>query len=210
MSEPSVPSAPGNDTAADSPGASSADESTARRTSFPWPARVALVAAAGLVVGGAAFTAYEVVTALDPPDPLPAVAEDEDESPSERRTTPLTGTAQPEDAEADGEEQAAESAGEAPARGPGDAAGTSGGAAEPGGGGASPGALSEGDPGWVDPRKEILEEMLNTPQDRPPMEPQITQEELDALREAAEADVVVQVPELDYSEFYEVAPDTRP
>ena len=30
------------------------------------------------------------------------------------------------------------------------------------------------------------------------------------MTEAAEADVVVQVPELDHSEYYEVAPDTRP
>ncbi|GAA1456114.1 hypothetical protein NE857_06955 [Nocardiopsis exhalans] len=191
MPEPSVPPAPGND----EPAASAADGATAPRTPFSWPARAALAAAAGLVVGGAAFTATEVAAAFNPPAPAPSVAEDEEGSSSERRTTPLTGTAEPEDAQGQGESedgQAGEHTADTPEQAPG--AQGPGGATVPETGGGAPGNLSEGDPGWVDPRKEILEEMLNTPQDRPPMEPQITQEELDALREAAEAEAVVEVP----------------
>ena len=200
MPEPTVPSAPGND----EPAAPSPDETTAPLVPFSWPARAALAAAAGLVVGGAAFTATEVAAALSPPVPAPTVAEEGEGSSPERRTTPLTGTAESEDARGPGEseaEQAAEHTADTPERFSGPQG--SGGAAPPETGGGAPGTLSEGDPGWVDPRKEILEEILNTPQDRPPMEPQITQEELDALREAAEADVVVQVPEPDYSEYYD-------
>lgn len=193
MPEPTASSAPGSDAPADS----TADETSEPRTPFSWPARVALVAAAGLVAGGVAFTANEVAAALAPSAPYPAVAEEDDETPSERRTTALTGTAQPEDPEgSEGAEntegtegeQGAEYAGDAPAQG---ADGTAG---APGGGEPAPGPLSEGDPGWVDPREEILEGILNTPQDRSPMEPQITQEELDAMREAAEAEVETVVP----------------
>ncbi|GHC93416.1 hypothetical protein GCM10007079_42790 [Nocardiopsis terrae] len=206
MPEPTASPVPGSD----EPAAPAADETTAPRTPFSWPARVALVASVGLVVGGAAFTATEVAAALSPPSPAPSVAEDEEEGPSERRTTPLTGTAgseEPRDTEGAEGEQAAEHAADPPKQASGEQG--PGGSTPPETGGGAPGALSEGDPGWVDPREEILEEMLNTPQERPPMEPQITQEELDALREAEEADAVVQVPEPDYSEFLEVAPDAR-
>lgn len=202
MSEPSVPFASGNDDSH----ACAADE-TRTPASFSWPARVALGAAAGLVVGGTAFAATEVAAAFNPPSPAPNVAEDEERTSSERRTTPLIGTAEPEDAEesaeADGSRggQTDEHAADTPEQGSGGQGSAD--AAVPETGGGAPGTLSEGDPGWVDPRKEILEEMLNTPQDRPPMEPQITQEELDALREAAEADAQVHLPELDYSEYYE-------
>ncbi|GAA1082031.1 hypothetical protein [Nocardiopsis metallicus] len=190
MPEPSVPSAPGNDEPA-----AAADGATAPRTPFSWPARAALAVAAGLVVGGAAFTATGVAAALNPPSPGPSVAEDEEGSPPERRTTPLTGTADPEDAQVHREseaDQAGEHTADTPEQAPG--AQGPGGATIPETGGGAPGTPSEGEPGWVDPRKEILEETLNTPQDRPPMEPHITQEELDALREAAEAEAVVEVP----------------
>lgn len=193
MPEPTASSAPGSD----DPAVSAADETTAPRTPFSWPARVALVAAAGLVVGGAAFTAHEVAAALTPSSPSPAVAEEDDETSSERRTTALTGTAQPEDAENSedaGSAEGEQAAGQAPAQGADGTAGTPGGAGASAGGGPAPGTLSEGDPGWVDPRKEILEGILNTPQDRPPLEPLITQEELDAMREAAEAEVETVVP----------------
>lgn len=198
MPEPSVPSAPGSDR----PATVVADGAAASRTPFSWPARVVLVAAAGLVVGGAAFTANEVAAALTPPAPAPAVAEEDAEADSERRTTALTGIGQPEGPEGPEGEQAAEHAGAAPAQGADGTAGAPGGGGVPGGGPA-PGAPSEGDPGWADPRKEILEGILNTPQDRPPLEPLLTQEELDAMREAAEAEADPVKAEPDYSEFYE-------
>ncbi|MGW5880204.1 hypothetical protein ACWFMI_27025 [Nocardiopsis terrae] len=203
MPEPTASPVPGSD----EPAAPAADETTAPRTPFSWPARVALVVSAGLVVGGAAFTATEVAAALSPPGPASSVAEDEEEGPSERRTTPLTGTAESEEPQgtegAEGE-QVAEHAADTPNQTSGEQG--PGGATPPETGGGSPGTLSGGDPGRVDPREEILEEMLNTPQERPPMEPQITQEELDALREAEEADAVVRVPEPDHAELHEVAP----
>ena len=148
----------------------------------PWPGRVALTACAGLVVGAVAYGAVEVSAALNPPPPTLSESADEP-STSERTVTPLLRSDEPE--EAHGGEAVA------PAGDPAPVGGQEAAPAAP----AQPGPPAEGDPGWVDPRGEILDEILNTPQDRPPMEPLITQEELDAMTQEAESAVVPQTPD---------------
>ncbi|MGW9555056.1 hypothetical protein ACWGSK_11155 [Nocardiopsis sp. NPDC055551] len=160
------------------------DGSAHARPRSPWPGRVALTACAGLVVGAVAYGAAEVSAALNPPAPTPSESADEP-SDSERTVTPLLHPDEPE------EEHVAEEAHHGEAVAPaGDPAPGGGQEAEP----AAPAPPAEGDPGWVDPRGEILDEILNTPQDRPPMEPLITQEELDAMTQEAESAVVPQTP----------------
>jgi hypothetical protein len=161
----------------------------------PWPARLALVAAAGLVVGGVAFAAVEIASALSGPAAAPeSEAGPTAESSSERRTTPLTG---PDPAvPADEEAGAGGAAGAGTGAREDGTAGTSvagGGAPDSGAGTGSP--VTGGDaPGGTDPRAEILDDMLNSPQERPPMEPLVSQEDVDAEREAAEAGVEPVVP----------------
>ena len=150
----------------------------------PWPARAALTACAGLVVGALAYGVVEGSAALTPTSPTVPESADEP-STSERMVTPLLSPDEPEEERVAGEERSGEAV--VPADAPAPAGGQ--GAAP-----AAPAPPEEGDPGWIDPRREILDEILNTPQERPPMEPLITQEELDAMTQEAESAVVPQTP----------------
>ncbi|NYH53630.1 hypothetical protein HNR06_003219 [Nocardiopsis arvandica] len=156
-------------------------------TPMPWSARCALVAAAGLVVGGAAYGTVEVVSALSPSEPVApsdsAGPGTDEPTESERRTVsllpdPAEEAEAPEEAEAVGDAGGSAVAVDPGTEGAGGAAGTSGGTS----GGTAPG-------NGADPRGEILEELLNSPQPRPPMEPLVDQEDIDAERESAEAEV---------------------
>ncbi|WP_150237382.1 hypothetical protein [Nocardiopsis quinghaiensis] len=149
--------------------------------SMPWPARCALAAGVGLVVGGFVYGTMEVVSALPSSGPVaPSDSADPgagEPTESERRTVSLLpGPAEeaetPEEAEAVGG-----SGGSAAAVDPG-TEGTAGGTS----GGTAPGS-------GADPRGKILEELLNSPQPRPPMEPLVDQEDIDAERESVEAEV---------------------
>ncbi|WP_067602586.1 hypothetical protein [Nocardiopsis listeri] len=154
------------------------------RNRSPWPARVALTACAALVVGAVVYGAAEVSAALNPPSRAPAESADEP-STSERTRTTLLSPDEPEEERVAEEEPGGEAV--APAGSGAPAGGQETAPAPP----ASPG---EDDPGRIDPRREVLDEILDTPQERPPMEPLITQEELDAMTQEAESAVVPQTP----------------
>ncbi|WP_150252807.1 hypothetical protein [Nocardiopsis deserti] len=185
----------------------STEETGPVRVPNPWPARCALVAAAGLVVGGLTYGTVAVAAALTPPAPAAspesAGSEAREDGDSERRTVSLLPDPA-EEAEASQETADTEGPGGSDAAadpGPGTAsggAGTSGGTSG-GTGGAAP-------EGGVDPREEILEGILNSPQPRPPIVNEWDQERLDEYREQQEDAVVPEVVEPDpedYAEFYD-------
>lgn len=167
--------------------AEASSETGPREGSGSWPVRCALVAAASLVVGGIAYGAVEVAAAFSPADSTGSseAAESEEREPedSERRTVSLL----PED----GQEETAstESTGRTEGFGVGQENPAGGEGASTGSPGAPDGGVT--DPGSeVDPRREILEGILNSPQPRPPLEPLVTQEDVDAEREALEAEAL--------------------
>ncbi|WP_159941874.1 MULTISPECIES: hypothetical protein [unclassified Nocardiopsis] len=177
----------------ETPSRASAEESRPLRAPSPWPARCALLAFAGLVVGGVAYGAVEVASALSPPEP--AASPEGADTPaggsdgSGRRTVSLL--PEPEEEPVSAAEDGGSSAQGADASGGAAGTGDTGSAAG-GGSGQSGGASSED---GADPRGEILHELLNSPQPRPPLEPLVSQEEVDAEREAIEAQVEPRVAE---------------
>ncbi|MEU0488738.1 hypothetical protein ABZ249_05880 [Nocardiopsis sp. NPDC006139] len=124
-----------------------------------WAARVALVAAAGLVVGGTAYLGVEVADAFAPAATTGAAESGPDRDTGERRTTPLL--ADPGEGAPQGTGAGPEAGGEAaaPAQGPVDAPVE----------GTAPADGSGGTSGGEDPRAQILDDILNTPQERPPL-----------------------------------------
>lgn len=155
-----------------------------RRGSGSWPVRCALVAAASLVVGGVAYGAVEVASALSATTSAgpsePSGPQEREAEGSERRTVSLLPEAGPE------ETASPESTWRTEGADTGEEGTAGGGGASTGGTGAPDAEVpARGD--GVDPRREILEGILNSPQPRPPLEPLVTQEDVDAEREAREA-----------------------
>ncbi|MBB6120324.1 hypothetical protein [Nocardiopsis algeriensis] len=151
----------------------------------PWPVRVALLASAGVVAAGIAYGAAGTVSALNPP-PAPPTTSEEDGPPPERVTTSLLPSPS-EEAEETEEAEEPRAAQEAPAAGT--APGTGGGDSGSSGGGTG-GSVPQSGEGGADPREQILNDILNSPQPRPPLENLCDQACVDAHREAQEEAVV--------------------
>ncbi|MDT0331925.1 hypothetical protein [Nocardiopsis lambiniae] len=167
----------------------SPDTPAPRARPNPWPARVALIAAAGLVVGGVAYAGVEIADAFTPATTSPDVSAAETaRDPGERRTTSLI--ADP--AEETAQETATDPAPGGEAEPPAGGGGTNGASAD----GTVPTGTTNGGTG-EDPRKEILHGILTTPQERPPLHNPCDQACVDAERERLEADVEPVVVEFD-------------
>ncbi|WP_306367635.1 hypothetical protein [Nocardiopsis sp. CC223A] len=146
----------------------------------PWGARTVLVAAAGLVVGGTAYLGVEVADAFAPAATAEVTETEPEQGTGERRTTSLL--ADPE--ESAPQETVADSAvgGDttAPAQGP---------VGPPAEGTAPAGGGGDGTSDGEDPREQILDDILNTPQERPPLVNDCDQACVDAHTAREEEDV---------------------
>ncbi|MGW9351279.1 hypothetical protein [Nocardiopsis flavescens] len=167
------------------PGTGARDEgrerdATAAARENPWVVRAALAAAAGLVVGGTAYLGVEVAAAFAPPVPAGASEPDRDRGAGERRTTPLL---------ADPAEEVPEETAADPAAGGGTAVPDPGAAGGPARGEAPSGAGEGAPQGGEDPRARILHDILNTPQERPPLVDDCDQACIDARTAREEAGV---------------------